>query len=84
MRVKVEFYDALRGLTECHEWMPDVTPGSTAGDLYALAKRAFPALEKFPLEPVFTAGLDYVEASHVIREGEAISILPPPPQEHGA
>jgi len=84
MRVKVEFYDALREQTGCHEWTPDVTPGSTAGDLFALARRAFPALENFPLEPVFTAGLDYVEASHVIREGEAISILPPPPQVRSA
>jgi len=84
MRVNVEFYDTLRELAGCHEWTPDVPPGSTVGDLVALAGRAFPALDALPFEPVFTAGLDYVEASHVIREGEAISILPPPQDPLGA
>ncbi len=80
MHVKVEFYDLLRELTACHEWSPDVTPGTTVGELLELAKRTFPALTTFPLEPVFTSGLDFVEASHVLKEAETISILPPPPQ----
>lgn len=79
MRIKVEFYDILRELTGQHEWCPDIPPGSTVSELYSIARRVFPALGKFPLEPVFTSGLDYVENCHVIGDGETISILPPPP-----
>lgn len=80
MRIKVEFYDILRELTGRHEWCADIQPGSTAAELFSLARRVFPSLEKFPCAPVFTSGLDYVESSHVIGEGETISILPPPPK----
>ena len=78
MRVQVEFYETLRELTGCHEWSPDLAPGATVAELFDLALRAFPPLAKFPGSPVFTAGLDYVETTHVIREGETISILPAP------
>lgn len=80
MRVKVEFYDVLRELTGCHEWQPDLAAGATVGDVLDLARRVFPPLATFPLQPVFTCGLDYVEASHVIADGSTISLLPPPPQ----
>ncbi|MEI6072633.1 MAG: hypothetical protein WCS31_12625 [Verrucomicrobiae bacterium] len=78
MRVRVEFYDTLRELAGCHEWSPDLAPGATVAELWDLARRAFPELAGFPGAPVFTAGLDYVETTHVIREGETISILPAP------
>ncbi len=79
MRVKVEFYDILRELADQQAWYPDVPPGATIADLYALARQSFPSLKRFPQEPVFTSGLDYVEPVHVLREGETISILPSPP-----
>ena len=79
MRVKVEFYDILRELAAQHEWRADLAPTATVAELYSIAKRTFPALEAYPQKPVFTSGLDYVEESHVLREGEIISILPAPP-----
>ncbi|MFZ4776025.1 MAG: MoaD/ThiS family protein [Terrimicrobiaceae bacterium] len=79
MRVKVEFYDVLRELAGQQEWTPDVSTDTTVADLFSLAQRSFPSLLRFPQEPVFTSGLDYVEPVHVLREGETISILPPPP-----
>ncbi len=79
MRIKVEFYDTIRQLTGCHEWSPDLAPGATVAELFHLAQRAFPQLRDFPEAPIFTANLDYVEAAHVIRDGETISILPAPP-----
>jgi hypothetical protein len=79
MRIKVEFYDILREFTACHEWCPDVPPGATVAELYSVAKRTFPALASYPLQPVFTSGLDYAEDVHILREGETISILPAPP-----
>ena len=80
MRVDVEFYDLLRELTGHHEWRADVAPGTTVADLFSLAQHFFPALAGYPQQPVFTSGLDYVEAEHVLREGETISILPAPPR----
>ncbi|MFA7234801.1 MAG: hypothetical protein WC076_11905 [Terrimicrobiaceae bacterium] len=80
MRVKVEFYDLLRELTAHHEWRADIPPGTTVAELFSIAKRAFPALAAYPRQPVFTSGLDYVEASHVLHEGETVSILPAPPR----
>lgn len=80
MRVKVEFYDILRELSGVHEWCPKIPAGATVGDLYALAKLTFPRMASYPQQPVFTAGLDYVETTHVLQEGETISILPPPPR----
>ena len=80
MRVKVEFYDILRELTACHEWCPDVPPGSTVAELFSVAKHTFPPLASYPQQPVFTSGLDYVEDVHILREGETISILPAPPR----
>ncbi|MFA7345121.1 MAG: hypothetical protein WC003_12530 [Terrimicrobiaceae bacterium] len=79
MRVKVEFYDILRELAARHEWCPDLSPEATVAELYALAKRTFPALSAYPQQPVFTSGLDYVEEAHALREGETISVLPAPP-----
>lgn len=80
MPVKVEFYDILRELTGGPEWRPDISSGETVGGLYDLARRTFPGLAAYPQQPVFTSGLDYVEATHVVQEGETISILPQPPR----
>ena len=80
MLVKVEFYDILRELSGGPEWCPDISSGATVADLYALAQRTFPRLAPYPQQPVFTSGLDYVETTHVLQEGETISILPPPPR----
>ena len=79
MRVRVEFYDVLREFTGCHEWIADVPAGATVGEIFDMGRRVFPSLAAFELDPVFTCGLDYVEASHVVAEGSTISILPPPP-----
>ncbi len=80
MRIKVEFYDMLRELAGQREWLPDVPDGTTVSGVMAIAKRVFPALGSFPGNPVFTSGLDYVEADHVLRDGETLSVLPPPPR----
>lgn len=79
MPVKVEFYGLLRELAGRHEWSAYIEPGTTVAGLYSAAKLAFPALGSYPQQPIFTSGLDYVEETHIVRDGETISALPPPP-----
>lgn len=76
MRIKVEFYDVLRELAGRQEWSAEVPESSTVLDLWMAARSSFPELDSYPREPVFTAGLDYVEPTHRVSERETISILP--------
>lgn len=80
MRVRVEFYGILREFAGQQEWILDLPREVAVFDILEEARRAFPGLSRYPQEPVFTCGLDYVEPSHKVRDGETISILPAPPE----
>jgi len=76
MRIKVEFYEALRVLTQRHEWLAEVSEKCTAREVFALAQTTFPALASYCPQPIVMAGLDHVPMDHTLREGETLSFLP--------
>lgn len=77
MKIKVEFYSVLRDLAGAHEIEVEVADGTTMRDLLAQLHETVPGLREWDSKLLLAAGLDYVERTHVIREGEVISIMPP-------
>jgi molybdopterin converting factor small subunit len=51
--------------------------GATVGDLLAEFRRLVPAAAALPARPLCAVNLSHVLASHVLRDGDELAILPP-------
>ncbi len=52
-------------------------PGATVGDLLDELRRQVPESAALPDRPLCAVNLSHVLASHVLRDGDEIAILPP-------
>jgi molybdopterin converting factor small subunit len=76
MRVKIDYYGPLRAAAgRAHEEF-DLSHPSTAGEVFHLACRLHPRMSEWAGRVLVTVGLDYVELSHQVKEGESLSFLP--------
>lgn len=77
MTVHVEFYSVLRDAVGCDEMDLTVADGSTIGDLLGALFEKFPKLAPWDTRLLLAADLDYVDRSHVLRENQIVSVMPP-------
>lgn len=73
MTTRVELYGALRERAGTGEIDLDLAPGATIDDVVAAVRARFPALGG---RMIAAAGLDHVDATHIVQPGEIISLLP--------
>ena len=81
MQVKVKFFAMLReriGKTEL--WM-EVSQNSTISDLWVALKSEYPALSGVDIKLLYAVNSDYVQADHVLQEGDEVvfAIVQPKP-----
>jgi molybdopterin converting factor small subunit len=77
MRVSVHFFSYFRELTGCaetHETMPE---GGTLNDLYQRLAGRFPKLAEMEKSTLMAVGVDYQPRSHVLKDGDEVSLFPP-------
>ena len=77
MKVRVNFYSYFKDLTgrgQTEESMPE---GGTLHDLYLRLTTRFPKLAAMEKSTLMAVGVDYQPRSHVLKDGDEVSLFPP-------
>jgi molybdopterin converting factor small subunit len=77
MRVSVHFYSYFRDLTGCAETIETLPEGSTLNDLYQRLIARFPKLAAMEKSTLIAVGVEYQERTHVLKDGDEVSLFPP-------
>lgn len=77
MKVHVQFYAQLRDLLGTSQFDVDLAEGSTTGDLLEHVYAKKPALRQHDKSLLLGSGVEFVDRTYVLKEGEEISIMPP-------
>jgi molybdopterin converting factor small subunit len=77
MNVTVHFYSYFRELTGCGETQETLPEGGTLNDLYQRLAARFPKLAAMEKSTLMAVGVDYQARSHVLKEGDEVSLFPP-------
>jgi molybdopterin converting factor small subunit len=77
MIIKVTFYSYFKELTGCATTVEELPPASTVGDLLKQLIGRFPKLGAMQNSTLVAVGVEYQGRSHVLSEGDEVSLFPP-------
>ena len=77
MKIHVQFYAQLRDLVGMRELDLDLAQGATVHDLLEEIYSQQPALRPHDKSILIGAGVEFVDRSHKLKQGEEIAIMPP-------
>jgi molybdopterin converting factor small subunit len=77
MCVSVNFYSYFKDLTGCAQTSLEVASGATLGQAVDALGERFPKLAGMRKSMLAAVGVDYQDASYVLKQGEEISLFPP-------
>ena len=77
MRVEIQFFSRLKEIAGAAQIARELPDGARVSDLLAALYREFPGLEKWDTHLLVAVGVDYVAREHPLRDGDAVSIMPP-------
>lgn len=77
MKIETQFFSRLRDLAGDSQTTLDLPAGSTVSDLLARLYKEHPAMQGWDKTLLVAVGLEFAERTHVLREGEIVSIMPP-------
>jgi molybdopterin converting factor small subunit len=77
MKVTVNFYSYFKDLAGCGQTEESVPDGGTLNDLYQRLIARFPKLAAMEKSTLMAVGVDYQPRSHVLKDGDEVSLFPP-------
>ena len=77
LRVRVRLFASLREAIGEREIMIEAPDGATVGDVRELVGAAYPAAAALLPNVVCAVAEEYVQASHVLRDGDDVALIPP-------
>jgi molybdopterin converting factor small subunit len=77
MKIRVIFYSYFRELTGCGQTEESLPEGGTLHDLYQRLVKRFPKLVAMEKSTLMAVGVDYQLHSHVLKNGDEVSLFPP-------
>jgi molybdopterin converting factor subunit 1 len=77
MKVRVQFYAQLRDLAGTREQDVELPEGATVRDLLNEIYAQQPSLRAHDKSILIGVGVEFVDRSHGLKEGEEIAIMPP-------
>lgn len=77
MTVRLLLFALYRDLVGTEALELALEPGATAASAVAAARGRGGAWSSLPEEPVVAVNLEYVDASHPLRDGDEVALLPP-------
>ena len=77
VRVSVTFFSYFKDLAGCGETVETLPVGATVATLLRQLHVRFPRLEPMRKSTLVAVGLDYQDSSHVLCDGDAVSLFPP-------
>jgi MoaD family protein len=77
MKIHVQFYAQLRDLVGVRELDVDLADGATVQELLEQVYAKQPALRSHDKSILIGAGVEFVDRSYKLKQGEEIAIMPP-------
>jgi molybdopterin synthase sulfur carrier subunit len=77
MKVHAEFYSRLREIVGAPSREVALPEGARVGELVAQLCSDYPRLGDFERSMLFGIGLEFVNADHLLRDGDTIAVMPP-------
>jgi molybdopterin converting factor small subunit len=77
MNVRVRFFSYFKDLTGTTDAVQSLGEGATVAELHQQLMQRFPRLEAMRRSTLIAVGLEYQGATHVLQEGDEISLFPP-------
>jgi MoaD family protein len=77
MKIHVQFYAQLRDLVGVRELDVDLADGATVQELLEQVYAKQPALRSHDKSILIGAGVEFVDRSYELKQGEEIAIMPP-------
>jgi molybdopterin converting factor small subunit len=77
MKVNVTFYSYFKDLAGCGQTEESLPAGGTLHDLYLRLTARFPKLAAMEKSTLMAVGVDYQPRSHVLKDGDEVSLFPP-------
>ena len=77
MKVQAEFYSRLKEIVGASVLELSLPENATVGDLFARLQQSYPQLRDFEKSTLFGIGVDFVDRSHVLSDGDVVAIMPP-------
>ncbi|MDO8614259.1 MAG: molybdopterin converting factor subunit 1 [Dehalococcoidia bacterium] len=76
-KAKVRLFARLSELAGARETEVEVGEGLTAGDVYALLCRRWPAMSGLAGSLMYAVNAEYVPPGHPVRAGDEVALVPP-------
>ncbi len=77
MKVKTKFFAAIKDIVGTPEVELEITPGTTAGDLFQRYCRQHPRLNQYAERIMISVNLEFVSPETHLKEGDEIAFIPP-------
>ena len=77
MKIRVEFYSRLKEIVDASAIELSVPENSTVNDLFEQLKESYPKLRDFEKSILFGIGVEFVDRSYLLNDGDVIAIMPP-------
>ena len=77
MKVRAEFYSQLKEIVGARALDISLPENATVNDLFEKLKESYPQLRDFEKSILFGIGVEFVDRSYLLNDGDVIAIMPP-------
>jgi molybdopterin converting factor small subunit len=77
MKVRVELYSRLKEIVDASALELSLPKNASVNDLFEQLKKSYPKLRDFEKSMLFGIGVEFVDRSYVLNDGDVIAIMPP-------
>ena len=77
IRVRAEFYSVVKEIVDASAFELSLPKNATVNDLFEHLKKSYPKLRDFEKSILFGIGVEFVERSYLLNDGDVIAIMPP-------
>jgi MoaD family protein len=77
MKVRAEFYSRLKEIIGARALELSLPENASVNDLFEQLKKSYPKLGDFEKSMLFGVGVEFVDRSHPLNDGDVIAIMPP-------
>ena len=77
IKVRAEFYSVVKEIVDASAIELSLPKNASVNDLFEHLKKSYPKLRDFEKSILFGIGVEFVDRSYVLNDGDVIAIMPP-------
>ena len=77
IKVRAEFYSVVKEIVDASAIELSLPKNASVNDLFEQLKKSYPKLRDFEKSILFGIGVEFVDRSYVLNDGDVIAIMPP-------